>query len=273
MVDIFTLVVNKHTFPPPITNAFALAALKNLPLVERGSGLFKFYNQYFRRASLSGTPMAGFLEAFWAEMKARVDLFLRTAQQPHVLAYLCFLISQIVSEDRQADLSGGHLNELVQLISQLPPEFQQYPLTVLFSCLYFRPTGTLAFLRQKGLLHPLLLSLPSVQIEGRIPRKIFLLAMVKMMETEEDQEVAGHLLATIVGHLKAQIASTHAQLARLAPAEVRPRKLNEEARHNYEARLLDELNDNELVNMFAKFDHPANALSEYDQFKVVFWQH
>ena len=34
----------------------------------------------------------------------------------------------------------------------------------------------------------------------------------------------------------------------------------------------EEDNSNELVNLFCNFKHPFDSLSEYDQFKVIFWQ-
>ena len=34
----------------------------------------------------------------------------------------------------------------------------------------------------------------------------------------------------------------------------------------------DEKNDNEMLNLFVKFQHPFDILSQFDQFKVIFWQ-
>ena len=96
--------------------------------------------------------------------------------------------------------------------------------------------------------------------------------MVKLLEIEEDPQVLTHILTHSITRMRQHIRGTQQQLSRLKDAEVRPRRLGEERKHDYEARMLNELDDNEMVNLFGKFEHPLHAMSEYDQFKVTFWQ-
>ena len=118
------------------------------------------------------------------------------------ISYFCFLMSEILANYITIDLSEANLRLLVAMADQLPPDYQQYPLMVFLTYLYHLPFPTLAFLQQHALYDPFLKGILKVRFDGVIPKRIFILAIIKLLEIEENPHNLGLILGVCVEHMK-----------------------------------------------------------------------
>jgi hypothetical protein len=268
LIEIYQLIVERGYTISPEAERFALRSLRFLARQEKGTQMFRFYNTYLVKLDGAIFKLDTYFRAFWEEVKRRYALYLQANEPLDAIAYYCFLISEILANHCDIALSEEDLQTLLQMGERVNGEHKQYPVMVLLTYLYMQPYLAVNFLKKHALYESFLGWATKITFNGALPRKIFNLAYIMLLEIEENPQYIRQIVLQCIHNLRQLNRRTRARL-QLPPAEIRPRRLGEEKALPEEA--MEAEDDNELVNLFGKFKHPFEALSEFDQFKVKFW--
>lgn len=88
---------------------------------------------------------------FWEEVKERINTYTQEEDTLAPVSYYCLLMSQIIANNMQANLSNSELDELLVFVNKVPACYKQYPLLVFLSLAYEMPQFAVRYLIEKGI--------------------------------------------------------------------------------------------------------------------------
>ena len=119
---------------------------------------------------------------FWEEVKERINTYTQEEDTLPPISYYCLLMSQIIANNMQANLSNNEIDELLVLANKVPAGYKQYPLLVFLSLAYEMPQFAVRYLIEKGIYRNFLEEVTKVEFEGKLPKKIIILALIRLIE-------------------------------------------------------------------------------------------
>jgi len=87
------------------------------------------------------------------------------------------------------------------------------------------PHQAVRYLQDKGMYENFLKEVTKVHFEGKLPKKIIILALIRLIEMEEHFPAFKIILEHCVAYLKEQHKKSKRQLLRVTSYEIRPRRL------------------------------------------------
>ncbi len=93
-------------------------------------------------------------------------------------------MSEIMANHCEIHLAEGDLRLLLEMAERVASDEKQYPLMVLLTYLYVQPYPATNFLKQSNIYERFLSGITQVTFAGTIPRKIFNLAYIMLLEIE-----------------------------------------------------------------------------------------
>ena len=100
--------------------------------------------------------MDSYFRAFWEEIKRRFKEHQESNQSIEVIAYYCFLMSEVLANHCEILLTEEDLTTLMQMAESAPEREKQYPIIVLLTYLYMQPYPTVNFLKKYNIYEPFL---------------------------------------------------------------------------------------------------------------------
>ena len=155
------------------------------------------------------------------------------------------------------------------MADKLPDEFKQFPLIVFLTYLYVLPYPVSTFLRQHNLYQMFVSSIVKINFTGVKVKRILILSLIKLLEIEENKNMIQSIIIFCVDYMKSLIKKKPQERK-----EIRQdyrRSLNEMKQENT-IRKQETQDDNQMTNLFTRFQHPFSTYSQFDQFKLIFFQ-
>lgn len=187
--------------------------------------MFRFYNVFVVKLDGAIFKLDTYFKAFWEEVQRRYQLFLQAAEPLEPIAYYSFLMSEILANHCEIHLGEGDLRALLQMAERVGAEQKQYPLMVLLTYLYIQPYPTANFLKQLGIYEQFLTGITRVTFAGAIPRKIFNLAYIMLLEIEENPVYIRQILLQCIQNLRQLNRRSRERLLATRGVEIRARRL------------------------------------------------
>ena len=217
-------------------------SLKHLSLLETGTQYFKLYNHYIFKLTGCTYKLVNLFSAFWNEVKIRFQSYLEGNEYSDGISYFFFLMSEIMANHCKIDLSEDDLRLLLVIAEKVPDSKKQYPLVVFLTNLYLLPYPVSIFLKRSGLYEGFLSAVVKIDFDGVIIKRIFVLALIKLLEIEEDQNSFVTILVFCIDHLNKQCSKQKMMVEK--PIEARPRNFEEEDRTVQKKNVEVQQNDN-----------------------------
>lgn len=82
--------------------------------------------------------------------------------------------------------------------------YKQYPLLIFLSYAYESPYQIVAYLKKKNVYQNFLEEVTKVKFEGQLPKKIIILALIRLVEIEEQLSTFKIIMEYCVKYLKLQ---------------------------------------------------------------------
>jgi hypothetical protein len=98
-----------------------------------------------------------------------------------VVAYYCFLMSQIIANRCDISLNEDDLKQLLEIAEKSPEDGKQYPIFVFLTFLYTNPRPTVAFLKKYSIYEHFLNGVTKILYEASIVKKVFNLAYIMLL--------------------------------------------------------------------------------------------
>lgn len=114
------MIIEKSFNIKPQAERFALRSLKFLASQEKGSQIFKFYNVYLVKLDGALFKLDSYFRAFWEEIKRRFKEHQESNQSIEVIAYYCFLMSEVLANHCEILLTEEDLTTLMQMAESAP---------------------------------------------------------------------------------------------------------------------------------------------------------
>lgn len=99
------MVITIRNFSAPEIEHFVERTMRHMSRYEKGSVVFKMYNNYISKMEGAVFKLEKYFQTFWEEVKHRVQLFYEKEASLETLPYYCLLMSQIIGNNTQLSLS------------------------------------------------------------------------------------------------------------------------------------------------------------------------
>ena len=149
---------------------------------QKGSIVYKMYNNYICKMEGAVFKLEHCFKMFWEEVKERIKVSRKGDDFLPPISYFCFLMSQIIGNNMQLNLTNNDFDEILICVNMVPPSFKQYPLLVFLSLAYEMPHQVVGYLVSKGMYRTFLEEVTKVEFEGKLPKKIIILALIRLIE-------------------------------------------------------------------------------------------